>query len=257
MKVRLFLLTLCLLVFIKQESIGQAYYEIGVYAGPVALFSDYGERYDFDTNIGNIGFGIGASHYFDFSYGRNKYFNQHFMVRNEVAFHRTTLKHYGRWVRPEKTSRMADQLRAMKGSTSVFEFGSHLEFFPMDILEFNRGRNKLMPFFTAGFNGALFFPKASSDLGKLNSVEATPTKYMYSFKNDPGFALAFVGGFGVRYKISQMSDLVLYSRWTIYFSDWVDGLNPDIEHNRELDVPENKYYDWLYWLSVGYVFYLD
>lgn len=241
----------------KQESFSQVYYEFAVYGGPVAFFSDYGERGDFETNIGNIGIGIGASHYFNFSYGRNKYFNKHFMVRNDVFFHRTSFQHYGQWVAPDKTSTFADQLRAMKGSTTAFEFGSHLEYYPKSILLFNRGANRLMPFFNAGFNASLFFPKVSSDLGPLNTPETTNVKYRNAFKNDAGFALAFVGGFGVRYKVSPMGDFIINSRWSWYFSDWVDGLNPDMKQNKEIEVPENKSNDWLYFLSVGYVFYLN
>lgn len=257
MKVKHLLVILFLFLIGKQESIGQAYYEIGVYAGPLALFSDYGERGDFETDIGNIGIGIGGSHYFDFSYGRNKYFNQHFMVRNDLFVHRTELQHYGRWVSDEKTSLFADQLRATKGSTFAVEFGSHIEYYPMDILRFNRGANKLMPFFTGGFNASIFFPKVSSDLGRLNTPETTHPKYMFAYKNDPGFALSFVAGFGVRYKVSSMGDIIVNSRWSIYFSDWVDGLNPHIKQNKEVEVPENKNNDWLYWLSVGYIFYLQ
>lgn len=257
MKIKLFLICAFFGLAGMQESFSQAYYEIAVYGGPVAFFSDYGERGDFETNIGNTGLGIGASHYFDFSYGRNKYFNKHFMVRNDIFVHKTNFKHYGRWVAPEKTSNFANQLRAMKGSTLAVEIGSHFEYYPKDILAFNRGANKLMPFFTAGFNASLFFPKASSDLGPLNTPETTHIKYMNSFKNDIGFALAFVGGFGVRYKVNSMGDVIINSRWSWYFSDWVDGLNPDIKQNKELEVPENKSFDWLYSLSAGYVFYLN
>jgi len=257
MKVKQSLFIILLFLIPKQDLFSQAYYQIGVYAGPVAFFSDYGVRGDFETNIGNVGIGIGGSHYFDFSYGRNKYFNKHFMVRNDLFFHRTEFQHYGKWVKPEKTSVFADQLRAMKGSTMAVELGSHLEFYPKDILAFSRGSNKLMPFFTLGFNGSLFFPKVSSDLGPLNTTESTPTKYRGAFKNDSGFTLAFVGGFGLRYKVNSMGDFIINSRWSWYFSDWVDGLNPDIKQNKEIEVPENKFNDWLYWLSVGYIFYLE
>lgn len=257
MKIKHLYLTILVLVIAKQASFGQVFYEIGVYAGPVALYSDYGERGDFGTNIGNTGFGIGASHYINFSYGNNRFFNKHFMVRNDLFFHRTKLKHYGQWVASDRTSSGADKLRAMYGSSSAIEIGSHLEYFPMDVLVFNRGGNKLMPFFTAGFNAAIYFPKAASTMGSLNTPETTPTKYMNAFKNEPGFALAFVGGFGMRYKVRPMGDIVLNSRWTWYFSDWVDGLNPGIKQNNQVEVPENKSNDWLYSLTIGYIFYLD
>ena len=43
-------------------------HEIGVISGPIALQSDYGERNDLKTNVGNTGFGIGIVHYLNFSF---------------------------------------------------------------------------------------------------------------------------------------------------------------------------------------------
>lgn len=43
-------------------------HELGFITGPVAFQSDYGERYDFDTNSGNVGIGVGLVHYINFAY---------------------------------------------------------------------------------------------------------------------------------------------------------------------------------------------
>jgi hypothetical protein len=43
-------------------------HEVGVIAGPVAFQSDYGQRYNLNTNAGNTGLGIGIIHYINFSY---------------------------------------------------------------------------------------------------------------------------------------------------------------------------------------------
>jgi hypothetical protein len=43
-------------------------HEIGIIAGPVAFQFDHGERYDFSTNDGNIGIGIGLVHYLNFRF---------------------------------------------------------------------------------------------------------------------------------------------------------------------------------------------
>ena len=50
---------------------------------------------------------------------------------------------------------------------------------------------------------------------------------------------------------------MLDSRWQYYFSDWVDGLNPGIDQNEVRPVPENKSNDWIYWINIGYIYYLD
>lgn len=257
MKIRLLFLTALLFVFSKEEIQGQIYHEIGGFVGPVALYSDYGQRNDFDTNMGNTGIGLGVVHYLNFSYGGRSSFNQHFMVRNEFAFHTTSLKHYGQWVSPEKTSLGAKQLRAMKGSTTVFEVGSHLEYYPRDLREFSYGGYKLGPFASLGLNVVFFNPKASSSLGPLNTEETTPPKYMNAFKEGMGVSFAIVGAVGTRYKVADGHDISVSARWHYYFSDWIDGLNPRLENNRVVRVPENKSNDWLFWLSVGYIYYLD
>ena len=54
--------------------------EIGIYAGPVTLQSDFGQRNNFDTNAGNSGFGIGIMHFINFSAANNResFFTEHF-----------------------------------------------------------------------------------------------------------------------------------------------------------------------------------
>jgi hypothetical protein len=46
-------------------------HEVGVIAGPVAFQSDYGQRYDLNTNAGNTGLGIGIIHYINFPMKQN------------------------------------------------------------------------------------------------------------------------------------------------------------------------------------------
>ena len=154
MNTRLLLLVFLFFVFPKQEIFGQLGFshEIGVITGPVAFYSDYGVRNDFETNSGNIGFGVGIIHYINFAYrddcncySRDLFFNDHFKIRNEIDFHKTNLEHFGKWVDPDKTSITADQLRAMKGSTTVFEIGSQLEYFPMSIRDFQAGGHRIAP----------------------------------------------------------------------------------------------------------------
>ena len=64
-------LSLLFFIFLVSQSafsqIGIAH-EIGVIAGPVVFKSDYGLRTDWDTNVGNTGFGIGIVHFLDFAY---------------------------------------------------------------------------------------------------------------------------------------------------------------------------------------------
>jgi hypothetical protein len=92
-------------------------HEIGAIVGPVAFQSDYGQRYDFATNAGNTGYGIGIIHYLNFSYKAEcncytpeTYFNDHFKLRSELSYNKTELQHFGKWVDKSRTSLFADQL---------------------------------------------------------------------------------------------------------------------------------------------------
>lgn len=258
MNTRILLLVFVLMAFAKQEARGQFGFshEIGVIAGPVVFYSDFGQRYDFETNIGNVGMGVGLIHYINFSYRadcncytRDTYFNDHFKLRNEINYHKTNFDHFGEWVDPDRTSTTAEQLRGMKGSSSVFQIGSQLEYFPLSIRDFSAGGFRLAPFISAGAHWVSYDPEVFSELGEINTPISTPQKYYNSFQQEGGSTFAFVASLGTRYKLSPLSDLMLDARWTYYASNWVDGLNPD--------VPENKANEWTYWINFGYIYYLD
>jgi hypothetical protein len=275
MNTRILLLVFLLFAVSKQEVFGQLGFshELGLITGPVAFYSDYGVRNDFETNSKNVGFGIGLIHYINFSYRadcncytRDKYFNDHFKLRTEIDYHKTKLEHFGEWVDPDRTGPTAEKLRAMHGSTTVFDIGSQLEFFPLSIRDFAAGGYSVAPFLSLGVHWVSYDPEVESDLGALNVQPTTPDKYFNAFQQEPGNTWGVVASVGIRYKLSPLSDLMLDSRWQYYFSNWVDGLNPQQELNQQagvgengmgIPVPENKANDWIYWLNVGYIYYLD
>lgn len=261
MNARILLMVFFLLISAKQEihSQGSLSHELGVIAGPIALYSDYGQRYDSQTNFGNTGVSVGLVHYMNFYFNdlRHSYFKNHFMIRNEINYYKMDLQHYGEWVDPGKTSLTANQLRAMSGSTTVFEIGSNLEYFIFNLRDFSNGSHKIGPYVSVGARLVSFFPKANSSMGPLNSSTSTPIKYRNSFQIRNNFTMAATASIGMRYKLTQMSDLVLDARWHYYFSDYIDGLNPSEENNGAIPVPENKSNDWMFGINVGYIFYLD
>jgi len=267
MNTRTLLLVFFFLIFSKQEIYGQGFSnELGLIVGPVVFYSDYGQRNNFETNAGNVGFGIGLIHYINFSYRadcncytREKYWNDHFKIRNEINYHKTNLKHLGKWVDPDRTSTTADQLRGMKGSTTVFEIGSQLEYFPFSIRDFMSNSYKLAPFVSAGVHWVSYDPESSTDYGTgvITNPNNVPAKYINAFEQQSGNTWAFVTSVGARYKLGERSDLMVDARWQYYFSNWVDGLNPSFEANNTVQVPENKANDWIFWLNIGYIFYLD
>jgi len=236
-------------------------HEVGVIVGPVAFQSDYGVRGDSETNLGNSGFGVGIIHYMNFSYRADcncyatpTYFNDHFKLRSELSYNKTEFEHFGKWVDGSRNSLIAQQLRGMRGSTAVTNVGMQLEYFPLSIREFSSTPGKLAPFISLGGQFSYYNPEAYSTLGPGlgELLEVTPTKYIDGVTNDGGSVWSVVGSVGTRYKLNILSDLMIDLRWQYYFSNWVDGLNPN-----PAVFQENRANDWLVWLNFGYIYYLD
>lgn len=241
-------------------------HEVGIIAGPVAFQSDYGERYDFSTNAGNTGLGIGIIHYLNFSYKAEcncytpeTYFNDHFKLRSELSYNTTKLEHFGEWVEPNKTSLGADQLRAMKGSTAVTNIGMQLEYFPWSIRDFTARIGSLGPFVSLGAQFSYYNAEAYSTMGTLGTPLTTFPKYLiptddrpYGFSTEGGSVWSVVSSVGSRYKLTPLQDLMIDLRFQYYFSNWVDGLNPNPKF-----FTENKANDWLVWFNFGYIYYLQ
>ena len=256
-----FIITL-LLLFGLSNSINAQFgfsHEIGAIIGPVAFQSDYGERHDFATNAGNTGYGIGIIHYLNFSYRAEcncytpeTYFNDHFKLRSELSYNKTELQHFGKYVDPSRTGLAADQLRAMRGSTAVTNIGMQLEFFPLSIREFTATLHSLAPFISLGGQFSFYSPKAWSTLGPLNTPLTTPIKYLDATTNSGGTVWSIVSSVGCRYKLTELSDLMVDLRLQYYFSNWVDGLNPD-----PTIYTENRANDWNVWFNFGYIYYLQ
>lgn len=256
-----FIITLLLLLGYSNAATAQYGFsqEVGVIVGPVFFQSDYGERHDFNTNAGNTGFGIGLIHYLNFSYKADcncyrpeTYFNDHFKLRSELSYNKTELRHYGEWVDGDRKKLFNRQLRAMRGSTAVTNIGMQLEYFPLSIRDFSATIGKLAPFVSLGGQFSFYDPKAYSTLGKLDTPATTPVKYYNATQNEGGSVWSVVASVGTRYKLTKMSDLMVDFRMQYYFSNWVDGLNP----NPKI-YPENKANDWLVWANFGYIYYLE
>jgi len=239
-------------------------HEIGIIAGPVAFQSDYGERYDFSTNAGNTGIGIGVVHYLnfrfdsDYNYTSRSYFNDHFKVRTELSFITAKLNHFGEYVAPDKILLPAQQLRAMSGNTAVTNLGTQLEFFPLSIRDYSAVEGSFAPFVSLGAQISYYSAKASSTLGPLGTPATTYPKYLtpsegrpFGFSNENATVWSVVSSIGTRYKLNESADLMIDMKLQYYFSNWVDGLNPNPDIYKE-----NKANDWLVWLNFGYIYYL-
>ncbi len=261
-------LTLFLLVFLAVQfsnaQLGFSH-ELGLIAGPVQFRSDYGIRNNVETNFGNSGYGIGVVHYLNFAYRADcncyttdNFFNDHFKIRTEVSYNQTNLEHLGELVVPTKISDNSNRLRGHKGVAKNLDFGSQIEYFPLSIRDFQGFAYSFAPFISLGVHYTAFTPEVSTtyinpDPRKTGDV--TDPSNFYSFW-EPGSVDASSGGVftvvssvGVRYKLTKLSDIMLDFRWQYFFNDNIDGLNHQLEFN--------KNDDWLVWLNFGYIFYLD
>ena len=155
------LLPLILLIFLGKGAVnaqvGMVGQEIGIVAGPVAYYSDYGLRWNMETNSSNVGTGIGLVYYLNFAYkadcdcyARYTFFNDHFRVRAELDYHEGELNHYGSI--SEKVTDGGKQLRAMIGQAKVFEIGAHLEYYPLSIRDYTAFAYPIAPYVSLGFN---------------------------------------------------------------------------------------------------------
>ncbi|WP_264538571.1 THC0290_0291 family protein [Flavobacterium sp. N1736] len=235
--------------------------EVGIIFGPVSFQSDYGERHDMDTNVGNTGFGIGIVHFINFSANNNResFFTEHFKVRSELSFNKTNLHHFGEWVKREEQKGVVQHLRAMTGSSTLVNLGSQLEFSFIKIHDYENSVGSFSPYLSLGFQVSYYSTKVGSKLGPLGLPATTFGKYLtpsdgraHGFSSENGVVLSVVTGVGVHYKLSEMSDLMFDIRYQGFNSDWVDGLNP----NKDL-YKENKSNDSQVWFNVGYIYYLE
>lgn len=239
----------------------QLAHEVGVIFGPVAFQSDYGQRHDNSTNLGNTGFGIGVVHFLNFSSAANGnyFFNEHFKLRSEISFSKADFQHFGRWVEG-KPSATKEKLKAMNGKTSLLNIGTQLNFSPFTTThDFENNIGSLSPYISLGVMASYYNTEANSSLGPLGIASTTPDKYLipsdghqYGFATESGLTISALLGAGVHYKLNEMNDLIFEIRYQAFNSDWIDGLNP----NKDL-YKENKSKDSQVWFNLGYSHYLE
>lgn len=241
---------------INSEATAQIYHEVGIMGGPVSFRGDYGLRGDSETINNNIGFGIGINHYLNFAYTDfiSQYPRQHFKVRSSLIYHTTSLNHYGALA--DKNNEAGLQLRSMFGEANVLEIGSGIEYYLMRIRDFERNSGTFTPYGGIGFNLVYYSPVAGTTLEDgLGLPETTFPTFLAGPGEDPAFSnqsnVTISANFqaGIKYKVTRRSDLIAELRWHYYFSDFVDGLKPI--------GPQNKYNDWMFWFTFGYIYNID
>ncbi|MDX1760662.1 MAG: glutamate dehydrogenase [Christiangramia sp.] len=253
---RAILIITLLLSLWSGKSYSQLYisHEIGVVTGPASFFTDYGERWNVRNNLENAGLGVGLVYYANFAYKpycnckpTKLFFQKHFRIRAEIDYMRSELEHYGPVA--SKNSEGGMQLRAMHGTTELYQGGLALEYHPFGIKEARDFAMLLAPFISLGANYVYYSPDAYSELGPLDSPKVLFRTFEDGIFLESGSTFSISGSAGVRYRLGRHNDLQLEARAIYYDSDKIDGL--------DVQGPQNKFNDFVLWFNLGYILYLN
>ncbi len=224
-------------------------HEFGINGGFMQLRSDYGERFDTETNFGNQGSTFALTYYLNrASRRRVSYFMEHVKYRIDLIYSNVELQHYGQWAD-------APVLEAMTGLFSNIGLSTGLEYYPLGIrIQAYNQRYSFIENFSpyggvaVGLNYVT--PEAQSSLpGGLNNPENifptfVPQDTDDGLNLDNRAVLSLNLRAGIRYNIGPRDGFMLESSWMLFGSDLVDGLKPI--------GPQNKYTDWSWGINIGY-----
>lgn len=234
------------------------YHELGIYTGPLAFFSDYGERGNFQNDSNNNGFGIGITHHLNLAYINYRqnpfitHLREHVKIRTELVYSFSELRHYGIYVKNAATSKPAFLLSQMRNETQIISLGIGGEYSLRNIHNFEMTDGSFSPHLSFGAQISYYDPNNYTLLGLIDNPDVVFPKYLKSIDNRSGFVASVTGGIGCRYKIDVLSDIIVDLKYQHFYSDWIEGVNPDPARFKE-----NKANDGLMWITFGYIRYMD
>lgn len=238
-------------------------HDVGVFTGVYAMQSDYGQRYNFQSEVGNAAMSISLVHYLTF-YNRNDRWNARYRLIDDIAIkteinYMTTdnLRHHGEYTIGGGPTSNRQKLRDMRGSVNLLNFGVSAEYHFNDLRSFSAyySEYKWNPYVSLGLMYSMFENDLTTEYGD-GDWRSDPT-LLYTKWQDwedravgKGSTGSAVLGAGIRYKLTERMDLSALGRFQYFFSDNVDGLNAK-------DRVENKYNEWLVSFQVGVVWHLN
>lgn len=243
----IFLLLLTLSFSLLHAQYGRTYQEIGVMGGPVFFQGDFGERGNAENIVKNTGFSGTLVYFLSLNVNRSS-FAENFKLRFDVTGMAVNLEHHGRWA--DEDSNFGRKLRAMRSDVKIGSAGVQLEFFPWKTDDYSDAT--WSPYIAIGTQINNYSAKAYSFLGNLNNPNVVPDKYVDGFKNSSGTAFSASGSIGIRYKLTDYNYLILEGQTKYFFSDWIDGMNPNDKKYKE-----NKSNDYTATLNIGYIYYFN
>lgn len=225
-------------------------HEIGISISAVSIQSDYGEKGDFASTYGNIGFGAGLSYYVSFGEYQKRwndktdFLKSHFRAKLETNYIQSNFIHRGN--RIEVATEDAIKSAALTGSTKIYNFGGQLEYTFFEITE----ENKFEPYLAIGGYYVLYDPELTSKLGDWkDNPSLLPTDYQNGgihLQKDKTQSITF--GLGTRYRINNFT-MMYEVKWQRFLTDNIDGFAPL--------TGSNKSQDWLFMIQIGAIFKLN
>ena len=242
------LLFISILSFASAKAQGGSYYqEIGIMSGPVFFQGDFGEKGSSENITSNVGVSGSLVYYVSLN-NNNGGLERNLKVRFDATLMSVSLNHYGKYT--ESNTPFGEKLRAMQSDVKVSNVGFQLEYYPFETDDY--GGSGLTPYIATGAQLNVYTANATSSLGPIGNSNTVPAKYVDGFKDSNGTAFSMTGALGVRYKLSSSGAVVLEGQFKYYYSDWIEGMNPDPKVYKE-----NKNNDFSGTIQIGYIYYLD
>lgn len=246
------------LVFAYSTNAQHLTHDVGVFLGTATIQTDYGQRDNFLSSYGNSALSFSLVHYLHFFNTDTRWNSEddlanHMMIKTEFNLMSTAnFKHHGKYIQGNTTS--AIQLRAMKGTSTITNFGVQGEYYLKNLREFMfpYSEMKWNPYVSLGFKYSRYKNTLTSDLGDWRSdITILPLKYRQpgQLAVGSGSSFSLILGAGTRYKLSEKFDLAANFNWQYFFSDAIDGLQTN-------DI-SNKKNEWLIHLQVGIIYHLN
>jgi len=241
-------------------------HEAGLSFGVASLQTDFGESRDFESANAST-FSFGVAYYLKFFGSQydwrsgSTYFSQHFKLKAEFDYlSNSNIQHKGATIKGNSDA--AQKLRAMKGTTRIYDIGTSFEFYFFELEDyttFNSNKKSLNPYLSIGLHYSFYDPDILVNDVSLEGQEEPYTQLIPSWQTgavytEPDATLGLSFGAGLRYSIEDI-DLVFDTRWQHFFSDQVDGLDPS---SAIVEAPVtrtgDKYNDTMIVVNVGIVY---
>ncbi len=248
MRIKSFILIAVFFVLSNRISAqSQSTLEGSVNFGLASFQTDYGIRGDIRSGLtGNVGIAVGGSIYLNFfnmdplSGSDPNWSQRHLKLKLEGSYLQANLEHFVD----------TDIRKYMKGKATVINFGGVLEYHPFVIPDYIPDKDrKTSPYLGFGIMGGYSMP-TETDAGLLQAyqpyTDANEQEHI-PLITDSNLTYSLVFSAGIRYKLDDISAIMLDMRWQYFDSDYIDGLSPNPE------IVLNIHNDWLYYLNVGYV----